>query len=165
MICILCILKMLSAFMASSNIQGWRELKVIGLIYNLLPSSSILQILKSLLRTFFTWLVPMWEKKEQFLFLHRAKETLSRAALNLSSNFPQIIRTRDCLCSSRGGQIAVCSHWLICVRSPHFLFFLHFYFVQSDHLASLAQSPTLEDGQSLTDLKSLTWSYMTWSLS
>ena len=59
MICILCILKMLSAFMTSSNIQGLRELKVIGLIYNLLPSSSILQILKSLLRTFFTWLVPM----------------------------------------------------------------------------------------------------------
>lgn len=105
---------MLSVFMTSSNIQRLRELKLSGLIYNLLPSSSILQILKSLLRTFFTWLVPIWEKLEQFLFLHRAKETLSRAALNLSSKFPQIIRTRDCLCSCMWGQIAVYSHWLTC---------------------------------------------------
>ena len=114
MIYILCILKMLSAFMTSSNIQGLRELKLSGLIYNLLPSSSILQILKSLLRTFFTWLVPIWEKLEQFLFLRRAKETLSRAALNLSLKFPQIIRMRNCLCSCTWGQIAVCSHWLSC---------------------------------------------------
>ena len=56
-----------------------------------------------------------------------------------------------------------CLQSLIELQSPLFLF--NFYFVQSDHLTSLVQSPALEDGQSLTNLKSLTWSYMTWPLS
>lgn len=128
--------KMLSALMNSNNLQEMRELKLSGLVYNHFNSSS----------TFTNPQEPPWDvchlaqnvrllpvcREGPGFLLSTGQRRLKHAAVNLGSDSPGLIRSKDWICAfARGGHRAAYSQlshstWLIesSFFPPQFLLFL-----------------------------------------